>query len=561
MGSKGEATLLIRIKQAGGEILEHFVFTLNDVMNVLGEIPKFLMECVDKYREQELAVNELTQAMMNQGTFTGQLRNEYLEMAEALQKVTTFDNDAIVSAQATLQSMIGNRKVTEDLVKATMDLATAKKMDLNSAAQLVGKAINSETDILKRQGYEVQNVTDEHNRMGNVIKAIESKSRDLAMTQAQGLGVLAQLKNSWEDFMKAIGNLMAPFVTALAHGAKAALDFFTSIMPKSTDYSKQSIDELNQSIVKLRARIMELQERGKITGMVDDSMMKSLEAQMAKAKEAREKMLADEAAAAEQSKKIQEDKAARYTELEAQRVMKKQDMLILEEQMEGMSEEQRTAAKVRMIDQQIAVEQDGVRKKQLILQRGDLIESQRQAIANKNKLQTESLFQTQRADMISAASDFIAAVGDKESKAVFLIQKAAALATTWISTQVAAAQALATVPYPASLAAAANIETIGYIKMATIAATAIKGLATGGIVSAQPGGTPFILGEGGKDEAVIPLDDPDAQSRLGGGMKVIFQGPILGNHEVPEEIARAIDRSLLKLRQSNQSVAFESDVF
>jgi len=34
----------------------------------------------------------------------------------------------------------------------------------------------------------------------------------------------------------------------------------------------------------------------------------------------------------------------------------------------------------------------------------------------------------------------------------------------------------------------------------------IPGLANGGIVKASPGGTLALIGEGGKDEAVIPLD-------------------------------------------------------
>jgi hypothetical protein len=34
----------------------------------------------------------------------------------------------------------------------------------------------------------------------------------------------------------------------------------------------------------------------------------------------------------------------------------------------------------------------------------------------------------------------------------------------------------------------------------------IPGLANGGIIKASPGGTLALIGEGGRDEAVIPLD-------------------------------------------------------
>jgi hypothetical protein len=86
-------------------------------------------------------------------------------------------------------------------------------------------------------------------------------------------------------------------------------------------------------------------------------------------------------------------------------------------------------------------------------------------------------------------------------------------------------------------------------------------LADGGIVRARPGGVPAIIGEGGRDEAVIPLDDSRAMDRLGGGSVTIhFNGPIMGDHAQAMELARIIDRQLLELRRGNESVAFDSGV-
>jgi len=85
-------------------------------------------------------------------------------------------------------------------------------------------------------------------------------------------------------------------------------------------------------------------------------------------------------------------------------------------------------------------------------------------------------------------------------------------------------------------------------------------LAEGGIVMPRPGGTQAIIGEAGQAEAVIPLDRAGEFGVGGGGTTINFNGPIMANESQAEEFARAIDKQLLKLRQSNQSLAFDTDV-
>jgi hypothetical protein len=84
-------------------------------------------------------------------------------------------------------------------------------------------------------------------------------------------------------------------------------------------------------------------------------------------------------------------------------------------------------------------------------------------------------------------------------------------------------------------------------------------LAEGGIVMPRPGGVQATIGEGGQPEAVIPLDKAGSFG-LGGGMTVIFNGPVMGDQSQAREFAIAMDRELLKLRQNNESQAFDTVV-
>jgi hypothetical protein len=138
------------------------------------------------------------------------------------------------------------------------------------------------------------------------------------------------------------------------------------------------------------------------------------------------------------------------------------------------------------------------------------------------------------------------------------VGKAAAIGQATVDAYLAIQKTLASVPYPANIAAAAGIGIQAFANVSKIAGVQ---LAEGGIVRAQPGGIQATIGEGGQDEAVIPLDRAgEFGLGGGGGNTIIFNGPVMGDESQAMEFARAIDRSLLKLRQSNQSVAFETDI-
>lgn len=64
-------------------------------------------------------------------------------------------------------------------------------------------------------------------------------------------------------------------------------------------------------------------------------------------------------------------------------------------------------------------------------------------------------------------------------------------------------------------------------------------LARGGVVKASPGGTLAVIGEGGHDEAVVPLSGPHAPR--GGGVTIIVQGDVISE-----------DRLLTKIRTGLQ---------
>lgn len=105
----------------------------------------------------------------------------------------------------------------------------------------------------------------------------------------------------------------------------------------------------------------------------------------------------------------------------------------------------------------------------------------------------------------------VAKLAQSENKKLAAVGKAAAIAEATMNTYQGATKALAQGGFW-GIAMAAAVVANGLASVAKISGVA---LAKGGVVEATPGGVPAIIGEGGSDEAVLPLDSQQAMARVG----------------------------------------------
>ncbi len=558
--SQSEATLLLRIKQLGQGILDKFVITLGDVVDMAKSVAEAIYSTVEAYREKELAVNELTQSMINQGIFTGELRDKYLAMAEALQELTTFGNEQIISAEGILQSFVGQKEVTEDLVKATLDFAAAKKIDLTTAANLVGKAIANDTEVLSRYGVQVRQSKDETQKMANVIEALNGKFEGQAAAAAKGLGVIDQLKNNWGDFLTKIGALMAPFITLLAEAANGALKLVNAFLPEHFDAAKSSLSGINQEILKLRREIIKIQEtaaqRGTGMDQFEIAMVASLEKQIADNKAAQQKMLDDQKASADKTVDLEREKNQKIFEENLKKTLQDQDRMV--QIGAAQDEDWATSLEKEMayLQQRLQQTESYEEQKRIIAERGAIAEELVKANHIKTQLKLEQEAQKQTLEDRKATLSTIATLQNSHNSTLAAIGKAAAITQIAIETPVAIARALSAFPPPFNFAAAG---LVGAAMAAQAARIAGVQLAEGGIVRARPGGMPAIIGEGGRDEAVIPLEDGRIPGS-GGGITININGPFMGDETQARALAKMIDEHMFHMRRNNESMAFDSGV-
>lgn len=169
---------------------------------------------IKAYGEQEEAVADLEAAMKNAGTFTIEASKDLQNYAQEMQRVTRFGDEQITSAQAMIASYGVQGKQLKDLTTATMNLATAKKMDLGSAADLVAKSVGGETNALARYGVIIDGAAGSTARAESAIKAISTLFGGRAQASALTfVGSIDRIKNQVSDMLETVGK---PFIDVLS---------------------------------------------------------------------------------------------------------------------------------------------------------------------------------------------------------------------------------------------------------------------------------------------------------------------------------------------------------
>ncbi len=587
MAKQSEATLLLKIKTMGADAIkaveDNFDTLKTAGLAAFAAISAVVVKAVMDYREQEIATNALTQAMINNGVYSKALKDDYLAQAAAIQKVTLFGDEQVIGAQAAIQAQIGEGKVTKELTMAVADLAQAKKMDLVSAAELVAKTLGSSNNMLARQGVQFDNNTRGAERLTAVTEALNQKFGGQATAATSGYGAIKQLSNAVSDVLETFGEKLLPVLSLAARTMKEyaeetknsspAMDVFVSGMTVMAEAANNLVSKL---------RIVETYIIGNFFGAIEAGgqmlageftlAMKTLEdrgkemheelARQSAEYEARQSAIANAASDTKKAILLKEEQDL-MTSLENKKNMKQvmleeesakilaDNQLVLDTQAahNEMERAQKSGNDTTKLTAQAAVQEAILKSHATHTQKL----AAQQELFRIHELQRDQAAALAKEAGTKEALSTIAGLQKSSNQALAIAGKAAALTQIAIDTPKAIASALANVPYPFNFAAAAGV---GIAMGAQAAQVMGVPLAEGGIVKARPGGIQATIGEGGRDEAVIPLENgqiPGSQ----GGHTFNFYGPVMGDERQAQEHAVMIDRELLKLRRNGESVAFD----
>lgn len=167
------------------------------------------------FRRQEDATNRLNRALINAGIYTPELSQQYHDVASALERGSIYGDDEILRGQAVLQMYVGEIRITERAVKAVLDLAAFKRIEVEAAATMLGKVVIGQ-NVLERHGIAVDEFADKATRLAEAVAGIERAFGGQAEAHSRGLGAVTQARNAVRNLLETVGQRLAPAVNLVA---------------------------------------------------------------------------------------------------------------------------------------------------------------------------------------------------------------------------------------------------------------------------------------------------------------------------------------------------------
>ena len=480
----------------------------------------FFASSVQAANENARAVNTLAAAYNAVGYTAQGAMKQAQDFATKMQSLTGIADEAFLNAQRLLANygVVGAK--AQEAIQAAYALSIGRSIDFGTAMDIVSKAAAGQTQTLARYGIQIDKNTESGAKFDAVLAQINERFGATAQAaMGDSTTKLNALKESWGDFKEQVG-------AGLNDGLVPAVDFLT-----------KAVGWLNQAFKSL----------GAIFGIVFDQAMigvKQFEAGLVTTGEYALKAFqplvnlmsylpgvgntikeayAGALASLEQTgdslqgqiETLQEMRTPLSAIWETEKAITDEQQARLDLQAEEINN--RVSNEQAAQEQLTEVVRQGVEERKQLQDEATAEETQKKtdlfglsALLNKQETQDKKKTFADITNMLRT--------GSKEQMAV---QKAQGMAQAAISAYQAANSAYAALaPIPIigpALGAAAAAAAIAYGLGNVAQISGIK-LAEGGLVKAVTGGVPAVIGEGGSDEAVLPLDDSQAMRRIGGAI-------------------------------------------
>lgn len=480
----------------------------------------FFASSVTAANENARAVNTLAAAYQAVGYTAQGAMKQAQEFATRMQNLTGIADEAFLNAQRLLANygVVGVK--AQEAIQAAYALSIGRSMDFATAMDLVSKAAAGQTSVLTRYGIQIEKNTEEGEKFDAVLAQINERFGATAQAaMGDTISRTNALKQAWGDFKEQVG-------AGLNDGLVPAVDFLTEAVGWLNQAFKSlsaawgvTFDWLMTGLQGLKAGFLTLGEYAIESFRPIVNLLSYIPVVGDDIKNAFDNASNSLATMAENAREQTVTLAEMATPLSA---IWETEKAITEEQQHRL-DLQAEEINSRVANEQAAQEQLTEAVRQGVEERKEITE---QARAEEEQQETDLSFLkkqlgiNEKKDKKSNLENITGMLkqGSKEQMAV---QKAQGIAQAAISTYQAANSAysaLAGIPVvgPAlGIAAAAAAIAYGLNNVAQI--SGIK-LADGGLVKAVTGGVPAVIGEGGSDEAVLPLDNSNAMRRIGGAI-------------------------------------------
>jgi len=162
----------------------------------------------------------------------GEAAAEMGEFASAMQSLTNFEDDQLLALMSKLsQTFKLNKDEIQQLVPLLLDFTEANKatgMSVESAFDLMGRALNGHTEMLGRYGIELD---DTRLKTEGVSYLVEKLGEDYGGTAIALADLRLQNANAWGDIQETVGDMLTVLINPLLKGLRWLMDAYQSLSP------------------------------------------------------------------------------------------------------------------------------------------------------------------------------------------------------------------------------------------------------------------------------------------------------------------------------------------
>jgi len=506
---------------------------------ITGTINTFIENTV----KQEQAMRQLETAVKSTGGAAGFTAEELREMAQAMQQVTTFGDEAIMEMQGILLTFtkIG-RETLPQTTEAVANLAIRMGTDLKSAAIQLGKALNdpiANLSALSRSG--IQFSKDQKQVINSLVEAgemAEAQKIILAELEVQFGGSARAARDTMGGALSALGNKFGDLFEAsekTSASIAGLINTLASWIPSTTNSEQKTID-LAKAATILKIELDDLKEthlklvkaqkssiswfdsqEDRNQAVINSTAIlieKELELAAAKSAALASRDLGEEVEQTGESLS-DDEKLTRQAELNAAMVLGEvlHNSQLQEVQMEAFEREW------ELIERQAIHEEEifNVRMRN------------RSALDKFTEKSTKAQTKQVLGELINITQG-----SARESRAMFETNKAAATANAVMNTWAGASKTMAEYPYPYNIGLAALSLASGFAQVQSIQSTSFGG---GGGGSISGGGVPSLATSPGVPVTETGVTDTEPTQSV----EIVVSGGLHTDEDVRNLVERIND--------------------
>lgn len=166
-------------------------------------------KAIDEAVRAEDALNNFNIVLKQTGIFSESTSKSFANFADELEKSTSIASEDILDLAGKIQTLTGvSASDLSKLTAVTLDFAKASNIGFETAGTLVSKALNGQTEALKRYGISLKDTGSQVGNLNSILTTFaqfQGTAADRALTFS---GRLKQLQIQFGNLLEEIGNII-----------------------------------------------------------------------------------------------------------------------------------------------------------------------------------------------------------------------------------------------------------------------------------------------------------------------------------------------------------------